>query len=168
MYGKKKQLYKQLLLHLSNYTGDYSSSIATTCFLLYVPQALHIICGIIRAPHLLHLTRLGADIFQFACLLSLLAFDDLFFGQMDMVYTSLQIRIISGGMLYIFVQLNRTFSPSHTIALYKRYISVSSKKSAEELNSSADFKDHLSAYKSNRITADCKLFICRNNSNLNS
>ncbi len=35
------------------------------------------------APHLLHLTRFGALIFQFALLLSLLDFEDLFFGQID-------------------------------------------------------------------------------------
>ena len=53
------------------------------CFLLYVPQALQTLWGIVSAPHLLHFTRFGADIFQLALLLSLLALDDLFFGQMD-------------------------------------------------------------------------------------
>ena len=37
----------------------------------------------IKAPHLLHFTRLGALIFQLALLLSLLAFEDLFLGQID-------------------------------------------------------------------------------------
>src|SRR5699024_9008487 len=46
--------------------------------------------GIISAPHLLHFTRFGALIFQFALLLSLLAFEDLFFGQIDIGYTSLK------------------------------------------------------------------------------
>ena len=41
------------------------------------------------APHLLHLTSVGAVIFQFALLLSLLPLEDLFLGQMDISYTSL-------------------------------------------------------------------------------
>jgi len=36
---------------------------------------------------LLHLTKLGADIFQFALRLSLLAFEDLFFGQIAPMIT---------------------------------------------------------------------------------
>src|SRR5699024_6504897 len=46
--------------------------------------------GIISSPHLLHFTRFGALIFQLALLLSLLAFEDLFFGQIDIGYTSLK------------------------------------------------------------------------------
>src|SRR5699024_11157127 len=46
--------------------------------------------GIMSSPHLLHFTRFGALIFQFALLLSLLAFEDLFFGQIDIGYTSLK------------------------------------------------------------------------------
>ena len=57
--------------------------------LLYAPHALHTRCGIISSPHLLHFTRFGALIFQLALLLSLLAFEDLFFGQIDIGYTSL-------------------------------------------------------------------------------
>ena len=37
-----------------------------------------------------HFTKFGALIFQLALLLSLLALEDLFFGQIDMVYTSLK------------------------------------------------------------------------------
>ena len=54
-------------------------------FLLYEPQALHTLWGIIKAPHLLHLTRLGVLIFQLALRLSLLALEDLFLGQIDIV-----------------------------------------------------------------------------------
>ena len=50
---------------------------------------------VIRAPHLLHFTRFGALIFQFARLLSRLALDDLFFGHMDIGYTSLNLLNIS-------------------------------------------------------------------------
>ena len=39
--------------------------------------------GTINSPHLEHFTKVGALIFQFALLLSLLAFEDLFFGQID-------------------------------------------------------------------------------------
>ena len=53
------------------------------------------LCGIINAPHLLHFTKFGALIFQFALLLSLLALDDLFFGQIDIDYTSLNLLNIS-------------------------------------------------------------------------
>ena len=52
-------------------------------FLLYDPQFLQTLCGIISSPHLLHFTKVGADIFQFALLLSLLPLEDLFFGQID-------------------------------------------------------------------------------------
>ena len=52
-------------------------------FLLYLPQFLHTRWGTIRVPQLLHLTRVGALIFQFALLLSLLAFEDLFLGHID-------------------------------------------------------------------------------------
>ncbi len=40
------------------------------------------------SPHLLHLTSVGAVIFQFALLLSLLPLEDLFLGQMDISNTS--------------------------------------------------------------------------------
>ena len=53
--------------------------------MLYAPHALHTLCGTINAPHLLHLTSVGADIFQFARLLSLLPLEDLFLGQMDII-----------------------------------------------------------------------------------
>src|SRR5699024_6617074 len=46
--------------------------------------------GIMSSPHLLHFTRFGALIFQLALLLSLLALEDLFFGQIDIGYTSLK------------------------------------------------------------------------------
>ena len=39
---------------------------------------------------MMHFTRFGALIFQLALLLSLLAFEDLFFGQIDIGYTSLK------------------------------------------------------------------------------
>ena len=55
-------------------------------FLLYEPQALHTLCGIIKAPHLLHFTKFGADIFQLALLLSLLDLEDLFLGQIDISF----------------------------------------------------------------------------------
>ena len=45
---------------------------------------------IMSSPHLLHFTRFGALIFQLALLLSLLALEDLFFGQIDIGYTSLK------------------------------------------------------------------------------
>ena len=51
--------------------------------MLYDPQFLQTLCGIISSPHLLHFTKVGADIFQFALLLSLLPLEDLFFGQID-------------------------------------------------------------------------------------
>ena len=70
---------------------DQASSILTTWRLLYVPQALQTRCGIVRAPHLLHLTRFGTLIFQFARRLSRCDFELLFFGQMDMIHTSLVI-----------------------------------------------------------------------------
>ncbi len=54
-------------------------------FLLYDPHFLQTLCGIIKAPHLLHFTNVGALIFQFALLLSLLPLEDLFFGQIDIV-----------------------------------------------------------------------------------
>ena len=65
-------------------------------FLLYDPHALQTLCGIIKAPHLLHFTKFGAVIFQFALRLSLLALEVLFFGQIDMVcYTSLKLLKMS-------------------------------------------------------------------------
>jgi hypothetical protein len=60
-----------------------------TSLLLYVPQFLQTLWGIVRAPHLLHLISVGADIFQFALLWSLWLLEDLFFGQMDIGNTSL-------------------------------------------------------------------------------
>lgn len=39
----------------------------------------------VNAPHLLHFTKVGAVIFQFALRRSLLPLEDLFFGQIDMV-----------------------------------------------------------------------------------
>ena len=62
------------------------SALARISFLLYDPQDLHTLWGIISAPHLLHFTKLGADIFQFALLLSLLDLEDLFFGQIDILF----------------------------------------------------------------------------------
>lgn len=60
--------------------------------MLYAPHALHTLCGTINSPHLLHFTSVGADIFQFARLLSLLPLEDLFLGQMDISHTSLSIN----------------------------------------------------------------------------
>lgn len=60
-------------------------------FLLYEPQALHTLWGIIRAPHLLHLTSVGAVIFQLARRLSLRDLEDLFLGQMDIENTSFNV-----------------------------------------------------------------------------
>jgi hypothetical protein len=58
-------------------------------FLLYAPQALQTRWGIIKAPHLLHFTSVGADILKLAALLlSLLALEDLFLGQIDIFHTS--------------------------------------------------------------------------------
>ena len=51
-------------------------------------QVIQTLCGTINSPHLLHLTNAGADIFQLALLLSLLAFELLFFGQIDIIHTS--------------------------------------------------------------------------------
>jgi hypothetical protein len=53
--------------------------------LLYEPQALQTRCGTISALHLLHLTKVGAVIFQFARRLSLLPLEDLFLGHMAIV-----------------------------------------------------------------------------------
>ena len=61
--------------------------------LLYVPQFLHTLCGITSSPHVEHFARFGTLIFQFALLLSLLAFEVLFFGQILISYTSLNIQI---------------------------------------------------------------------------
>ena len=77
-----------LLLKYRVRTGNYSAT-EIISFLLYEPQFLQTLCGTINSPHLLHLTNAGADIFQLALLLSLLPLEDLFFGQIDMVYTSL-------------------------------------------------------------------------------
>ncbi len=60
-------------------------STAMISFLLYVPHFLHTLWGTINAPHLLHFTNVGAVIFQFALLLSLLPLEDLFLGQIDIV-----------------------------------------------------------------------------------
>lgn len=77
--GINLQLHFMCIPKFTNYSAGMIS------FLLYEPQALHTLCGIISSPHLLHFTRFGADIFQFALRLSLLAFEDLFFGQIDMI-----------------------------------------------------------------------------------
>jgi len=55
------------------------------CGALMVPHFLHTLWGTIKAPHLLHFTNVGAVIFQFALLLSLLPLEDLFLGQIDIV-----------------------------------------------------------------------------------
>ena len=56
---------------------------------------MHTLCGIMSSPHLLHFTSVGAVIFQFALLLSLLPLEDLFFGQIDISHTSLNLLKIS-------------------------------------------------------------------------
>ena len=76
-----------LLLKYRVRTGNYSAT-EIISFLLYEPQFLQTLCGTINSPHLLHLTNAGADIFQLALLLSLLAFELLFFGQIDIIHTS--------------------------------------------------------------------------------
>lgn len=65
--------------------------------MLYEPQDLQTLCGIVSSPHLEHLIRLTSAIFQFALLLSRLAFDDLFFGQMDTSHTSLYIHLYNSN-----------------------------------------------------------------------
>ena len=60
---------------------NYSAEMIS--FLLYDPQALQTLCGIISSPHLLHFTKPGTVIFQFALRLSRLAFELLFLGQID-------------------------------------------------------------------------------------
>ena len=69
-------------------------------FLLYEPQALHTLWGTVKAPHLLHFTKVGAVIFQFALLLSLLPLEDLFLGQID---------ILSSPPIHSQLFKNRTF-----------------------------------------------------------
>ena len=81
MFHAKKPL-QTLISQCCKGLRNYSAEIIS--FLLYEPQALQTLCGIINSPHLLHLTKFGAVIFQFALRLSLLAFEDLFFGQIDM------------------------------------------------------------------------------------
>jgi len=59
----------------------YFDSILITSRPLYVPQALHTLCGSRSSPHLEHLTRPGVSSFQWdERRLSLLAFDVLLFG----------------------------------------------------------------------------------------
>ena len=65
--------------------------------LLYEPQLLQTLCGITNAPHVGQVARFGAVIFQFALLLSLLALDVLFFGQIDILVHLLSIHNISGS-----------------------------------------------------------------------
>lgn len=66
---------------------NYSASDIIS-LLLYEPHDLHTLWETIKAPHLLHLTKFGAVIFQFALLLFLLDFEDLFFGQIDIAYST--------------------------------------------------------------------------------
>ena len=55
-----------------------------------------------NAPHLLHFTNVGADIFQFALRRSLLPLEDLFFGQIDMVTPPLVITsFVTFGIYYL-------------------------------------------------------------------
>ena len=70
-------------------------------FLLYDPQFLQTLCGIISSPHLLHFTNAGAVIFQFALLLSLLDFEDLFFGQIDITFHLLAFSFTTLLQLYL-------------------------------------------------------------------
>jgi hypothetical protein len=53
---------------------------------LYEPQALQMRWGTIKALHLLHLTRVGFAIFQFARRLSRRLLEDLFFGQIAIMH----------------------------------------------------------------------------------
>jgi hypothetical protein len=55
-------------------------------FLLYEPQALQMRWGTIRALHLLHFTRVGCAIFQFARRLSRRLLEDLFFGHIAIMH----------------------------------------------------------------------------------
>lgn len=66
--------------------------------LLYEPQLLHTLWGITNAPHVGQVARFGAVIFQFALLLSLLAFDVLFFGHIDILVHLLSIHNISDSL----------------------------------------------------------------------
>jgi hypothetical protein len=54
--------------------------------LLYEPQALQIRWGTIRALHLLHFTRVGFAIFQFARRLSRRLLEDLFLGHIAILH----------------------------------------------------------------------------------
>ena len=65
----------------------HSATVEIISFFFFFPQFLHNLCGTISALHLLHLTKVGAVIFQFALRLSLLAFEDLFLGQILMPIT---------------------------------------------------------------------------------
>ena len=66
---------------------NHYSAVVMIFFLLYEPHALQTLCGTIKAPQLLHFTRFGAVIFQFALRLSLLALECLFFGQIAPIVT---------------------------------------------------------------------------------
>ena len=79
------------------FTFDYSWGMIS--FLLYVPQFLQTLWGTISAPHLLHFTKVGADIFQFALLLSLLPLEDLFLGQIDIRLHLLNLMICASYAL---------------------------------------------------------------------
>ena len=76
-----------LRFHLIFNFNDFFLIVASACFTNSVRHH--------QAPHLLHFTRFGALIFQFARLLSRLALDVLFFGHMDIGYTSLNLLNIS-------------------------------------------------------------------------
>lgn len=81
--------FRLYFLYIPGVTGLAAySALARISFLLYEPHDLHTLCDIIKDPHLLHLTKFGTVIFQFALLLSLRDFEDLFFGQIDILYST--------------------------------------------------------------------------------
>ena len=103
-------------------------------FLLYDPHALHTLWGTIRAPHLLHLTSVGAVIFQFALLLSLLPLEDLFLGHIDTVNTSFYTHLLIISAIYTFVNNNfqsreiKIFPQKRAPALVPAQLTLGSKK----------------------------------------
>ena len=73
---------------------------------MYEPQALHTLCGSINSPHLLHLTKFGAVIFQFALRLSLLPLDDLL-KQVRMI------RLTVSGKIFYYIKWIMSKIPTH-------------------------------------------------------
>ena len=114
---------------------------------MYVPQFLQTLCGIIREPHFGHLTRVAAAIFQFALRLSLLPLDDLFFGQIDIEYTSLNktLRII---ILSVLCFVNKNIGQN--VRIFLNYFD----------------KSDVLLCQCQSLSCDCQLFVGGNKENL--